>query len=420
MFLALDVSRNNCISILNSSFTKFKSRKPVYVPKQKGTVPVNVTKELKRNKDTVVRAKKTHNRPKNVTDYEKGHEDLCKNSWQDNYTKLHQNLIETNQKFLVHICPRAGWGNRFVFIIAYLHFAVITKRAYIIICNRPSPLDKYLSPRNIKWNYEVNFAKLSVRRNNKFIADDIMKISNTDQFRNLLHYSVEYNPILVGNDRKPRSILIPLKYDLPVWPDLGQMAGCSFHYLFRKSDYLQRRLDEWKEELGFNENIVLGIHIREGDRVFPFRNPGPERFVNLEEDINFTFTCAEQIQKEIEKKHNTDKVIWFLAADSEKRKGSIKQKYGSKVRFIFGPVEHIGRATSGNGDRGHLSMFLDFFLLQEADYRLYSSPSTFPKAVNYITLGSSAAGGSLYMGRQRCQMPQSLINNSGASATNTN
>ena len=44
----------------------------------------------------------------------------------------------------------------------------------------------------------------------------------------------------------------PLKHDLPVWPDLEQMGGCSFHYLFRKSDYLQRRLDEWKEELGFN------------------------------------------------------------------------------------------------------------------------------------------------------------------------
>ena len=181
---------------------------------------------------------------------------------------------------------------------------------------------------------------------------------------------------------------------------------------------MQRRLDEWKEELGFNENIVLGIHIREGDMVFHFGGIR-KRFSNLEKDIDFTFTCAEQIQKVIEKKYNTDKIIWFLAADSEKRKAIVKQKYGSKVRFMSCPIEHIVHATRGNEDAGHLSMFLDFFLLRESDFRLYSSQSTFPAAVDRITLGSNNAGRSLDGGRHRSRMPKSLMNNNGASTGST-
>ena len=414
MLLALDLFSNNYITILHSNFTKFRLPKPMHVSEDKSTAPANGTKELNQ-KDTVA-----HNRPKNVIDYEKANEDFCKNSWQEDYTKLHQHLIETNQKFLIHKCNRIGWGNRVKGLMVYFHFAVVTKRAYIIDCNSPSPLDKYLSPRNIKWNYKVKFANLTVRREKIFIADNILKISNSDtnQFERLLNYSVELNPRIVGKNASWHTRVVPLKYDLPVWPDLEQMGGCSFHYLFRKSDYLQRRLDEWKKELGFNENIVLGIHIREGDMVFNFGGIR-KRFSNLEKDIDFTFTCAEQIQKVIEKKYNTDKVIWFLAADSEKRKATVEKKYGSKVRFISGPIEHVAHATRGNEDAGHLSMFLDFFLLRESDFRLYSSPSTFPNAVDRISLGSTNSGRSLDGGRHRCRMPQSLMNSSGASTGST-
>ena len=414
MLLTLDLFSNNYITTLDSNFTKFRLPKPVHVSEDKSTAPANGTKELNQ-KDTVA-----HNRPKNVIDYEKANEDFCKNSWQEDYTKLHQHLIETNQKFLIHKCNRIGWGNRVKGIMVYFHLAVVTKRAYIIDCNYPSPLDKYLSPRNIKWNYKVKFANLTVRREKIFIADNIFTISNsdTDQFERLLNYSVELNPKIVGKNASWHTRVVPLKYDLPVWPDLEQMGGCSFHYLFRKSDYLQRRLDEWKEELGFNENIVLGIHIREGDMVFHFGGIR-KRFSNLEKDIDFTFTCAEQIQKVIEKKYNTDKVIWFLAADTEKRKATVKKKYGSKVRFISGPIEHVAHATRGNEDAGHLSMFLDFFLLRESDFRLYSSPSTFPDAVDRISLGSTNSGRSLDGGRHRCRMPHSLMNSSGASTEST-
>ena len=169
---------------------------------------------------------------------------------------------------------------------------------------------------------------------------------------------------------------------------------------------MQKSLDEWKEKLGFNENIVIGIHIREGDVVF-YRGSKDKRF-RTEDDIKFSFICAEQIQEEIEKKYNTDKVIWFLAADSVKRKISVKQKYGSKVRFITGPVNHVVHLRRETRDSAYLSVFLDFFLLQEADYRLYTTPSSFDRAIDMITLGTNHSSRTLEDGQRHCVIPPSL------------
>jgi hypothetical protein len=391
--------------ITEENSTKFRLPKPEYVLIENDTVPENENKGLIQNKNSLTNTKITESRPRNTTDYEKGHKDMCKNSWQEDYTKLHQHLIETNNnKFYIVVCPGGGWGNRLRDLINSFHFAVVAKRAFVIYCDIPnSTLDRFLAPRYIKWNYKVNETQLTVRRQYKVKINDIK--DDPKIFEQMLNYSVEYNVLYEGN--KNQYLANRLKYDLPVWPNLRQMMGCTFYYLFKKSDMLQKRLDEWKEKLGFNRNIVIGIHIRQGDSVF-HHNMQDTRFKNTK-DIDTGFECALQIQKEIEKKYKTDKIIWFLAADSEKMKTRAKQKYGDKVRSITGPIEHVGHVTKGNEDAAHLSMFLDFFLLQDADYRLYPGPSTFDNAVDYITLGSQNAARTFSRGKAgQCVIPPSL------------
>jgi hypothetical protein len=391
--------------ITEENSTKFRLPKPEYVLIENDTVPENENKGLIQNKNSLTNTKITESRPRNTTDYEKGHKDMCKNSWQEDYTKLHQHLIETNKnKFYIVVCPGGGWGNRLRDLINSFHFAVVAKRAFVIYCDIPnSTLDRFLAPRYIKWNYKVNETQLTVRRQYKVKINDIK--DDPKIFEQMLNYSVEYNVLYEGN--KNQYLANRLKYDLPVWPNLRQMMGCTFYYLFKKSDMLQKRLDEWKEKLGFNRNIVIGIHIRQGDSVF-HHNMQDTRFKNTK-DIDTGFECALQIQKEIEKKYKTDKIIWFLAADSERMKTRAKQKYGDKVRSITGPIEHVGHVTKGNEDAAHLSMFLDFFLLQDADYRLYPGPSTFDNAVDYITLGSQNAARTFSRGKAgQCVIPPSL------------
>ncbi len=384
--------------------TKVKLPKPVYVPIKKESELHDGNKALKQNKNSLTNTKPKESRPRNVTDYEKGHKDVCKNSWQADYTKLHKRLLETNQnKFIVFNCPQSGWGNRLRDLITSFHFAVVTKRAFIVNCNFPSPLDRFLETRNIKWNYKVNETGLTVRRGYKVVLNDVKTVSDPKKFEQMLNYSVEYDMGFVGN--KHQFLALHVRYELPVWPNLHQMMGCSFYYLFRKSNMLQNSLDHWKRTLGFNKNIVIGIHIRQGDSVFHY-NQGDQRIAI--KDVDFSFDCARQLQMKVEEKYNTKNVIWFLAADSQKMRDYASQKHGDKVRYISGPIEHVGHPSKGNEDAGHLSMFLDYFLLQDADYRLYTGPSTFDDAISFITLGSQHVGRSWYEGRRQCVTPKSL------------
>jgi hypothetical protein len=386
---------------LDDNSTIFKLPKPIYYSIEKDVIEDERKKTILPQSN---RKQRVESRPRNVTDYEKGHKDVCKNSWQEDYTKLHQHLIESNQnKFIFYKCPPSGWGNRLRDLLISFHFAVVAKRAFIIDCDVPSsPLDRFLPPRNIKWNYKVNETRLTVKRGRRVILNDI---KDPGVFEKMLNYSVEYSPGLIGN--KYQFLADHVKYDLPVWPNLVQMVGCSFYYLFKKSDMLQEHLDKWKEKMGFNQNIVLGIHFRHGDSVFHTnRNRGDSR-ISMK-DVDFSFDCVKQVQEKVEEKYNTTKVIWFLAADSQKTKDYAKQKFGDKVRLIEGPIEHLGHPTRGNEDAGQLSMFVDYFLLQESDYRLYTGPSTFDGAIDYITLGRKDAGSTFYKKMRLCVMPASL------------
>ena len=346
-------------------------------------------------------------RPIAATDFEKGHKELCKNTWQEEYTKYHNHLLETNQnKFLVVACTGGGWGNRIRNILAAFHLAVITKRAIIIDCDTPVRLDKYLPPRYVKWNYKVNDTGLSVRRNYQIVVDEIKNLTDPKLFEKELNYSVEYNPGLRGGFQILLANL--LKYDLPIWPSVPRMFGCDFYYLFKKSDAMENHLREVKAELGFNDNIVLGIHIREGDTAFNPRSID-KRFKNTE-DIQNAFKCATTIENRIKEKYNTTKIIWFLAADSTKMRINVKGKYGNKVRYVDGPIAHIGHPiTKGKEDAAQLYMLLDFFLLQASDFKLYTTPSTFSSgAVEYISLGKPNVIQLFFKNQFSCKMPKSL------------
>jgi hypothetical protein len=188
------------------------------------------------------------------------------------------------------------------------------------------------------------------------------------------------------------------------------MNGCNFYYLFKKSDPLQKRLDEWKEELGFNDNIVLAIHIRHGDAIFSGHFNQFDVRMSGSKDYDLCFECAEQIEKKIGEKYHTKKIIWFLAVDIDWMRTYAKKKYGNKVRYISGPIEHIGRSTKGNEDAGMFTMFLDYFLLQESDYRLYTSMSSFDTAVDFITFGKNSAGRvHLEKEKRACSFPITLL-----------
>ena len=344
-------------------------------------------------------------RPKEAPNYDVEYETKCQGNWRTDYSELHRNSLETSKKYLVFKCSKAGWGNRVRALLSSFHLAIISKRAFIIDCPKPSPLEKYLEPNLIKWNYKINMTGLTVRfRSPKFESFGAGGFKKTDFETNLTN-AVEgihaYNGIFY-NELKENP-----KYNLP---NSHMLLGCSFYFLFKKSKYLEKNIKQARDYLGFEDNIVLGIHIRRGDISFN-HNRGDIRIEKVESTDNY-FSCAEKIEKRIQEKYNTTKTIWFLASDSVEVKQYAEKKYPGKIRQLHGPVEHVGHPRRGNEDAGHLSMFLDVFLLQQSDFRLLSGGSTFPTSFTIITMGNANTGSVPFSGKTKtyiCRLPLSLI-----------
>ena len=324
-------------------------------------------------------------RPKEVPNFDVEYKTKCKGNWRTSYSELHRNSLETSKIYLVFKCSKAGWGNRVRALLSSFHLAIISKRAFIIDCPQPSPLEKYLQPNLIKWNHKINMTGLTARfRNPKFESFGAGGFKKTD-FETDLTNAVEgihgfYGTFYKDLKQNP-------KYNLP---NSHLLLGCSFYFLFKKSKYLEKNIKQARHYLGFEDNIVLGIHIRRGDISFN-HNRGDIRIEKVESTDNY-FSCAEKIEKCIQEKYNTKKIIWFLASDSVEIKQYAEKKYPGKIRQLHGPVEHVGHPRRGNEDAGHLSMFLDLFLLQQSDFRLFGRNSTFPASITIITMGKANAG----------------------------
>ena len=350
-------------------------------------------------------------RPKKKIDYEELSKEVCKNSWEDEYTKIHRDIIEKKQnRFLFFQCGKGGWGNHIQNMLHSFQVAVITRRAYIDICEIPVATDVFLKPRNVKWNYKVNQTGLTVGKEFLFTNENVKDPSNPKLFERLLTHAIEYQPRFFRFVHLDLSNLI--RFNNRTFSEVHQRLGCCFYYLFKKSDILQKHLDAWKSELGFNDNIVLGIHVRHGDYVFNPRYAGADvRLQNDTKQYDFLFGCAGQIERKISEKFRTKRILWYLATDRNALKGYAKNKYGSKVKYITGRAEHIGWPTKGNEEAAQLAMFLDFFLLQESDYRFYPSQSGFHNSIDYLTFGTNdVATVKWNEEKNECVFPDSLKN----------
>ena len=214
---------------------------------------------------SVTESDTSESRPRRMHNFTQEYNTLCQGKWQVNYSELHRNILENSKRFLIFKCSKAGWANRIRALLSSFHLAVVAKRAFIIDCQRPSPLERYLAPNFIKWNFAINSAGLSVRYQNPGTRSLGSSWKDTD-FDVYFNHSVE----VIHNFHHIfyEKLKANPKYNLPPLQNRYLLLGCSFHFLFRKSEYVENNLKQERENLGFNENIVIGIHIGRGDTAF--------------------------------------------------------------------------------------------------------------------------------------------------------
>ena len=92
--------------------------------------------------------------------YSKKTVEVCGTGWQENYRKLHANILSKHleKKYLVYLCPGTrqgccGYGNRLRAVVSLFYLSVLTDRAFLIDWRAPEPIENYLKPRYIQWNY---------------------------------------------------------------------------------------------------------------------------------------------------------------------------------------------------------------------------------------------------------------------------
>ena len=351
--------------------------------------------------------------------YKKQRSLLCGTKWQEDYIKLHDDIINNRRppKYLVYFCGGkkygcGGYGNRLGAITSLFYLAVITGRAFLIDWNTTAPIGDYLQPRNIQWNFPIS--KLGhLKKNYHYWGKGDHELVSKDSQRSPINFNL-FRSWVEGTDLEsyldsPVEIVTSLWYFAPSFRQhkfaerlankIGvkvrghrySLVGCAFDFLFERTPAFERTLSVARESLNFKPDVPrIGIHIRMGDASSFHPGSFDERTANFK---NF-FTCAKKLEKAILGNSNFSRghIKWFLATDNNEVKQYALRTYPDKVVSLSVKVEHINvHEPTFEGMQGVL---LDHFLLSECDF-LVLSDSSFSKTalgLNFHSLEHSTFG----------------------------
>lgn len=351
-----------------------------------------------------------------ILTYEQRKDRICGKDWQENYRKLHKDILQSRRRrqFVVFSCMEegykcAGYGNRLGGITSLLFLSILTQRAFLIEWDQAGvPLDNYLLPNGVEWNYSTeNLKDLGTRRHYWGKKDD----SNKRKKRNdvLMQWRVKTDfltwlqqaDLQAYLDHPVEKVVANWYFAENLWEnpfleknalELGisnerskySLIGCAFDFLFQKSRELETRLDAERHSLSLASQVPkIGLQIRMGDVSF-----GRRSLQNNNIDYKAFFGCAQAIGEALArqrpdtiKKH----VKWFLATDDNKVKEYARENYPLNVVTLNITPQHIKslKTRDSESTEGTLGVLMDHFLLSECDFLILSPRSTF---------GTSAAG----------------------------
>jgi len=257
--------------------------------------------------------------------------EICGTGWQEKYRKLHADILSkrSEEKYLVYLCPGTrqgccGYGNRLRAVVSLFYLSLLTDRAFLIDWRAPEPIENYLTPRNIQWNYSEPIdvctglqirkhywgtTKTDIREAEGWIIQDsshFKKWLTTTDLEKYFDWPVEeittiwyfaeggitLNPYLLK--RAKELGIKPLISNTPKY----NLIGCAFDFLFSKSDAVASRLEEMRKQLQFDAGPVIGIHIRTGDDQFDYFASDNERTwnsKNISQLLKF-LECARKVE----------------------------------------------------------------------------------------------------------------------------
>ena len=340
--------------------------------------------------------------------------DICGKEWQSKYRALHQDIINNKReaKFLVYSCPWTskgccGYGNRVYAMVSLFYLAILTDRAFLIHWKAPKPLESFLTPKNINWTFPIPLLKTRKHywrtggHKNKYLDGWLTK--NTSAVVNLVkneHFKVYFDtPVEIVTSilyfakgaMQKNKYLMQRAQDMEISPLLPgsqryAMIGCAFDFLFHTTPGLQNALQNTREKLRKNNALVIGIHIRLGDKQFGRNNTRVS-----ESDFQKYFWCATKVERKLFNLDDRKHARWFLATDSLLVKDYARKHFAEKVITAENKPEHLDIFKKGEkppSDEGMMGVLHDHFMLAECDF-LVLSDSSFSRTAVGVGMRSS-------------------------------
>lgn len=311
----------------------------------------------------------------------------------------------------------AGYGNRLGGIASLLFLSILTQRSLLIEWDRELPLDTYLVPKGIEWNYSTENIKdldtrihfLGKKNHFKKWREDVL--NQWDMKTNFLSWLLQTDIQAYFNRPVEKVVsnwyfadfLLENPFLEQNVRDLGirrqrsehSLIGCAFDFLFQKSRELKTRLDAARRSLGLaNHAPKLGLHIRMGD-VSLHRG----LLKNNHIDYKRFMSCARVFGEALARRKADsvrESVKWFLATDDNAVKQYALKNYPLNAATLNITPQHLNsltKTTNSEKIEGMFGVVMDHFLLSECDF-LILSKSTFGKTAAALFFHSE--GTSIY------------------------
>ena len=280
-------------------------------------------------------------------------------------------------------------------MVSLFYLAILTDRAFLIDWKVPKPLEHFLKPMSIDWNFPIPY-QMETRKHYWRTGGEKNKVrggwlaKNTSSFISWISSEnvVDYfdKPVEIAtsilffaqNGIKKNKYLMKRARKLKVRPLLRRatryaMIGCAYDFLFRPTKSLQDALENTRKALRENGNSVIGIHIRIGDLQFGRNNTRVS-------DFHKFFSCAKKVEREIFSViDNTTKrqIRWFVATDSAFVKNYARIQFSNKIVTDNNKPEHLDIYKKGEkpSEKGMMGVLHDHYILAESDFLVLSESS---------------------------------------------
>ncbi|CAG8507190.1 5894_t:CDS:2 [Funneliformis caledonium] len=289
-------------------------------------------------------------------------------SWQDNYSRLHENILSRNasQRYVSYICDDkikcGGLANRILGMTSAFIFALLTNRAFLADWQTRLPLEDIFNSPNIDWSYdslnlpsdirELETSELNIIDFDARTLDEKFMLSNwtTKYPSSFIKFYSNRGMVIRSFDSKFYSTILK---DMGLRPHTA--FGCILDYLFRPVPSAYSFITQYTSLFALSSIFTVGIQIKSQNGLTSLQ------------DYKYYFDCADQLTQTYAAPHQ--KVIYYVVTDSVKLREEAVEELehvvvsGLPIDSNFDNLDNLDSANNA---------LIENWIFSKTDYRVIS------------------------------------------------